>query len=103
MRLTLFNSLTLFVMALTVWMVFARFRFRPASRWFLLYYVLILAFSRAFEHSLNTWWVCLGVAAGVLLRFAPSAAGPAWMAVRGVELAFFGYVLWRGLGLVLGW
>ena len=98
MPLTLFNSLTLFLLALTLWMAVARFRFRAASRWFLLYYVFLLAFSRAFEYSLNTWWLCLGVACGLALRFAPG-----WTVVRAAELAFFGYVLWRGLGLVLGW
>lgn len=98
MRLTVFNSVTLFVMAVTVWMVIARFRYRVESRWFLLYYLLVLAFSRAFEYSLNTWWVCLGVAAGLVLRLAPG-----WTVVRAIELVFFGYVLWRGAALLLGW
>ncbi len=96
----LFPACTLFVMALTLAIAFARFR-RPHSRWFLLYYLVVLGFSLGFQHSLNTWWMCVGVAAGVLQRFV--VAGPGWMAIRAVELVFFGYVLWRGLGLLLGW
>jgi hypothetical protein len=97
----LFPACTLFVMALTLAAALARFRLRPHSRWFLLYYLVVLGFSLGFQHSLNTWWLCVGVGAGALLRFA--GAGPGWIAVRAVELVFFGYVLWRGLGLLLGW
>jgi hypothetical protein len=101
-RFTPFNLITLFVMALTAWMVFARFRFRLASKWFLLYYVVVLAYSRAFPHSLNTYWLGVGVASALLLRFA-SGGSRWWYAVRAAELACLGYVLWRGLGLLLGW
>jgi len=96
-RFTLFNSITLLVMAATLWTAYARWRFRPESNWFALYYLLILGFWFGFDGSLNTWWVLAGVAAGVLLR--AKWIGPP----RLLELAFFLYVLWRCLGLLLLW
>ncbi len=102
MRLTLFNSITLFIMAATLWMAWARFRFRLGGAWFALYYLLILGFWVGFDGSLNTWWVGFGVAAALLLR-SGVVRGTFRRGVRAAELAFFGYVLWRGLGLLLLW
>jgi hypothetical protein len=101
-KFTLFNSITLLVMAVTAWMTFARFRFRLDSNWLPLYYLLILGFWAGFDGSLNTWWVVAGVAAAVLLRSRKIRA-PLLNGVRGLELGFFGYVLWRGVGLLLLW
>ncbi len=101
-KFTLFNSVTLLVMVATLWMAYARFRFRLDSNWLPLYYLLILGFWYGFDGSLNTWWVLAGVAAAVLLR-SKALRPPVVNAVRAVELAFFGYVLWRGLGLLLLW
>ena len=101
-RFTLFNSITLFIMALTVFMIWARFRFRVESTWFLLFYVVILGYFRGFPGSLNVYWVLLGTACGFLLRF--EFLGHGFVAgIRGVELIFFGYLLWRCLGLLLLW
>ena len=102
MRFTLFNSITLFTMATTLSMACARFRFRPEGAWFALYYLLILGFWMGFDGSLNTWWVASGVAAALLLR-SGVVRGIYRKGVRAAELAFFGYVLWRGLGLLLLW
>jgi hypothetical protein len=101
-KFTLFNSITLFVMAATAWMAYARFRFRLDSNWLPVYYLLILGFWMGFDGSLNTWWVLAGVAAAVLLR-SRLARGPFQNGVRVTELGFLGYVLWRGLGLLLLW
>lgn len=102
MKLTLFNSITLFVMALTVWTAYARFRFRLASNWFALYYAVMAGFWLGFDGSLNNWWLGAGALSAVLLR-ADFLRGIPLQVVRAAELAFFGYVLWRGLGLLLLW
>jgi hypothetical protein len=102
MRLTLFNSITLFLMAVTLGMAVARFRFRLEGAWFALYYLLILGFWLGFDGSLNTWWVASGAAAALLLR-SGVVHGIFRNGARAAELAFFGYVLWRGLGLLLLW
>jgi hypothetical protein len=95
-QFTLFNSITLFIMAATLWTAYARFRFRPESNWFALYYLVICGYWMGFDGSLNTWWVVGGVACAVLLR-------AKWTPARVAELVFFGYVLWRGVGLLLLW
>ena len=102
MRLTLFNAITVLVMALTVWMAVARFRYRLNSPWFLVYYLAILGYAWGFQHSLIVYWVYVGLGAALLLRLAGTAR-PVWTVVRGVEPVFFGYVLWRGVWLLMGW
>lgn len=101
-RFTLFNNLTLALMGLTVWMAAGRLASRADSNWPLLYYLLVLAYWKAFEGGLNTYWVLTGVACGLLLRF-EFLGGAVAKLVRAVEYAFFAYVLWRGVGLILGW
>jgi hypothetical protein len=101
-RLTLFNGITLLLFALTAFMVYARFRFRTDSTWPLLYYVVVLGYYRGFYYSLNGYWVILGVACAFLLRFEFLGRIPLTI-VRCAELLFFGYVLWRTVGLLLLW
>lgn len=101
-RLTLFNSITLLVMAATLWTAYARWRFRIDSKWFALYYFLILGFWSGFDGSLNTWWVMAGVAAAIVLRANPKRRDVR-NGVRLLEAMFFAYALWRGLGLLLLW
>jgi hypothetical protein len=101
-RFTLFNSITLLVMAATLWTGFARWRFRVDSNWFALYYFLILGFWFGFDGSLNTAWTMAGVAAAIVLRANPKRA-TVLNGARVLEAVFFGYVLWRGLGLLLLW
>jgi hypothetical protein len=98
-RFTLFNSITLFIMALTLAAAFARFRLRPASPWFGVYYLVLAGFWKGFDGSLNSWWLAYGIACAVLLHFSSRALS--W--ARIAECAFFGYVLWRCVGLLLLW
>jgi hypothetical protein len=101
-RFTLFNSITLLVMAATAWTAYARWRFRVDSNWFALYYLLILGFWMGFDGSLNTWWTMAGVAGAILLRANPRC-GAVRNGARVLELAFFVYAMGRGLGLLLLW
>jgi hypothetical protein len=95
-RFTLFNSLTPFIMALTIGMIYARFRCRLENTWLLAYYVVVAGFWLAFEGSLAAPWVIGGAVCGVLLRFD-------FKSVRALELVFFGYVLLRCTALLLLW
>jgi len=101
-RFTLFNSLTLAVIALTIGMIYVRFRYALDATWPLLYYVLLIAYSESFRGSLSPHWLFAGVVGGLLLRF-EFMGGIVAKGVRGVELAVFGYVIWRCLQLLLLW
>jgi len=101
-RFTMFNDLTLGLMALTIWVAVARFTARTESNWPLAYYALLVAYWKVFEGGLNGYWVLAGVACGLLLRFEFLGSIPLKI-VRGAELAVFAYVLWRCAGLILLW
>ena len=101
-KFTLFNEVTLFVVVLTLWTVYSAFRFPLAHRRFALYYFVILGFWLGFDGSLNTWWILAGIA-GAVIRRSGAAHGTVRNAARLLELAFFGYVLWRSVGLLLLW
>ncbi len=101
-RFTLFNSTALFIAALTIGMIYARFRCRPENTWLLGYYLIVLGFWLGFEGSLATRWVIGGIACGVLLRF-EFMGGAVLNAVRALEMVFFGYTLWRCAALLLLW
>jgi hypothetical protein len=101
-RLTLFNAVTLSLMALTVFMVYARFRYRLDANWPLLYYAIVVAYWQAFEGALNPYWGLTGLTSALLLRFEFLGGFPLTV-VRAIEILFFGYILWRGLGLLLLW
>jgi hypothetical protein len=97
-RFTLFNSLTLFVMAATLGMVAVRAMAAPAARWPAGYWVLVAAFALAFQYSLNLYLVAVGLLAAVLVRFMSRP-----MIARVLEFAVMGYVFTRCLGLLLLW
>ena len=101
-RFTLFNVITLCVMAATVVMAIKRFQLRLDTNWPLLYYAILVTYSRGFQYSLNEYWLFTGVACGLFLRF-EFLGGIFEKAIRAVELAVFAYVLWRCLGLILLW
>ena len=101
MRFTLFNSITLLIMGVTL-LTGAGFLRRKISRnWALLYYPLVLAYWKAFDGALNTWWVFTGIACAVLLRFI-GREGALTKALWWIEAAALAYILLRGLDLLLG-
>lgn len=96
-RFTLFNGITLFVLALTLVLAWRRFAGKPVN-WPLAYYAAVAGYTIAFSYSLNPYWVAFGAACAVAIRFGFQAAR-----LRFVELAPLGYVAWRCVGLVLMW
>ena len=100
-RFTLFNSVTLLVMAFTL-LTAVGFARRTLNRnWPFLYYLFVLVYWKAFDGALNTGWVLLGAVCGVLLRFrlpGERAARILWW----LELAALVYIFLRGADLLLG-
>lgn len=101
-RWTLFNGCTLLVAAITAALIAARLRRVLQSNWPLLYYAAVLGYWKGFEGSLNTAWVFLGGACGLLLRFEFIGGAPL-TSVRILEFLFFGYVILRCVELLLLW
>lgn len=100
-RLTLFNSITLLVMAFTLLTAIGFARRTLNRNWPFFYYVLVLAYWKAFDGALNTGWVLLGAACGVLLRFR-LPGGRVAQILWWLELAALAYILLRGADLLLG-
>jgi hypothetical protein len=98
-RFTLFNTLTLLVMALTVAMAVVRARTRPEAAWPSLYYAAVAAYALAFRYSLNLWLLAAGILAAALLRFAPRVRPYA----RVAEFAVLAYVFIRSAALLMMW
>lgn len=97
-RFTLFNNLTMFVMAATLAMVLARARSRTAATWPMFYWLIVVGFALGFKYSLNLYLVAAGVLFALLVRFTRRPQ-PARMAEFGV----MAYVFTRCLGLLLMW
>ncbi|MFN7995509.1 MAG: hypothetical protein U0Q18_18005 [Bryobacteraceae bacterium] len=96
-RFTLFNCLTLGILAATIVQVWCRFGGR-LKNWPLGYYAALAGFTIAFSGGLNPYWVTAGVACAAAIRFGFYPARTRWL-----ELVALGYVSWRCIGLVLLW
>ena len=94
-RFTLFNVITLGVMALTAWVAVKRFAWRLESNWPLAYYALLVVYMHSFEGSLDKYWVFSGIICALFLRF-EFLPRPLVIIVRALEIIVFAYVLWRG-------
>ncbi len=101
-RFTLFNTLTLVLMFATMAMAWVRLRFSVEKTWPLIYYLMLIAYSEGFPGSLSSSWVFAGVVLGLLLRF-EFMGGAVLKGARVAEFVVFGYVLLRGLQLLLLW
>jgi hypothetical protein len=101
-RPTAFNVLTVVMMLLTAWVIWARFTKSLESSWPLVYYLGIVIYLKAFEGALDPYWVYVGVVSGLFLRF-EFMGGLFLKMVRAVELVVLGYFLWRGYGLLMMW
>ncbi|HWQ57216.1 MAG TPA: hypothetical protein VN442_26255 [Bryobacteraceae bacterium] len=97
-RFTLFNNLTMFVMATTLGMVLARAKTRTAATWPMFYWLIVVGFALAFKYSLSLYLVAAGVLLAMLVRFTrrPQPA-------RIAEFGVLAYVFTRCLELLLLW
>ena len=97
-RFTLFNSITLFLLALTTVTAIRRFRPDSGGNWPLVYWAIALAYTFGFSYGLHPAWVGPGTLCAILIRFG------VWPSLlRWVELAALAYVAWRSVGLILLW
>ena len=68
-----FNSLAdlvpIFVIALTVWVMRARFTSRVDTPWPMFYYFALVLFVRANEGEFNNYWIFGGVVCALFMRY----------------------------------
>ena len=95
---TLFNGITLFILVLTVSVVWLHFRQPPASNWPLVCYGVIVAYTLGFSGGLNPYCVAAGACCALAIRMRLLTP---WM--RWLEWLPLGYIAWRSLGLLLMW
>jgi hypothetical protein len=95
---TLFNGITALVLALTLMLLWQRFRGALAANWPLVCYAAVAGYTIAFSGGLNPYGVAAGAACGVAIRigFHPTL-------VRWLEAIPLGYVVCRCVGLLLMW
>ena len=95
---TLFNALTLLVLALALIIEWRRRRGPLTANWPLAGYAAIAGYTIAFSRGLNPYWVAAGAACAVAIRlgFYPRQ-------LRWVEAVALAYVAWRSIGLLLMW
>jgi len=101
-QITLFNVVTLILIAATVWVAVKRFSARVDSNWPLTYYGALLAYWRGYAYTLDTYWVMGGLLCGLLLRF-EFLGGAAEKLIRALEVLVFGYVCVCCVKLILRW
>lgn len=97
-RFTLFNSITLFIMAATVGVAALRAAGRAGSKWPLAYYPLLLAYALGFPYSVRPLAAAVGLMLSLLVRFGVLA-----LPARLAELLVLAYVFWRGVSLLMMW
>jgi len=101
-QITLFNVVTLFLIAATLVVTVKRLTASADSNWPLAYYGLLLTYWRGYMYTLDNYWVIGGVLCGLVLRF-EFLGGAIEKIIRALELLVFGYVVWSGVRLVLRW
>jgi len=101
-QITLFNVVTMFLIAATSMVAAKRLTAPPDTNWPLAYYGLLLAYWRGYAYTLDDYWVLGGLLCGLLLRF-EFLSGAIEKVIRVLELLVFGYVIWRAVKLILRW
>src|SRR5215470_1446965 len=99
-QITLFNIVTLLLMAATLLVGAMRFSTGAERNWPLAYYGVLLAYWRGYAYTLDTYWVMGGVICGLLLRF-EFLGGAEEKLIRAFEILVFLYVTWRCVKLIL--
>lgn len=101
-QITLFNVVTLLLMAATLLVAAKRLSCAVDSNWPMAYYGVLLAYWRGYAYTLDNYWVMGGLLCGLLLRF-EFLGGAAEKLIRALELFVFVYVTWRCVQLILRW
>jgi hypothetical protein len=57
------------ILALTLWVMRARFTSRIDTPWPMLYYLALVIFVRAKEGEFNNYWIFMGVVCALFLRY----------------------------------
>ncbi len=90
------------LMALSVWLAYARFSIKEESNWPLFYYLALFAYFKKYDDVLSPGWVYVGVVNGLFLRF--EFLGGLFVRIpRAIELVVLAYVFWRGMGVIFQW
>jgi hypothetical protein len=97
---TPFNMTTCLLLMATVGLIVFRFTRRIDSNWPLVYYFLLVLYSKGFAGSLDPRWVYAAVVTALFLRF-EFMGGWVTRFFRLLELVVLTYVLWRGLALLM--
>jgi hypothetical protein len=101
-QITLFNIVTLFLMAATLLAAAKRVAAGVDSSWLLAYYGLLVVYWRGYAYTLDNYWVLGGLLCGLVLRF-EFLGGAVEKLIRVLELLVFCYVIWRCVKLILQW
>ncbi len=99
---TPFNLTTCLLLIFTVGLIVFRFTRRIDSNWPLVYYFLLVLYSKGFAGSLDPRWVYAAVVTALFLRF-EFMGGWVTRFFRLVELVILTYILWRSFGLLMLW
>ena len=101
-EITLYNIVTLSLMAATLLIAAKRFTAGAASNWPLAYYGALLAYWRGYAYTLDTYWVFGGLLCGLLLRFEFLGSAVEKL-IRTLEVLVLAYVAWHCVMLILRW
>ena len=86
------DFIPLFMIALTIWVMRARFSSPIDTPWPLLYYLGLVLFVRANEGEFNNYWIFAGVLSALFLRY-EFMAGIFLKTMRAGEFAVHLYVI----------
>ena len=100
--LPIFDLVTVLMLLLTLGMVGLRLSDNVLSNIPLGYTLVLMFYYRGFPGTLDTWPMFLYLFCVVFLRV-DVLTGLAQKTLRFAEFALLGYVIWRLLGLLLGW
>jgi hypothetical protein len=95
---TFFNGVTVSVLALTLSLLWWRFRRPLNSNWPLAVYAAIVGYTIGFSGGLNPYWVAAAAVCALAIRFGPHPS-----VVKRVELLPIGYMMCRCVGLIMRW
>lgn len=66
---TLSDLIPIFIIAVTLWVMRARFTSPVDTPWPMVYYFLLVLFTRSNEGEFNNYWIFAGVVCALFLRF----------------------------------